>query len=543
MKKSGLLTTVLFAAAAFAQTPSPQTAPAAAKPSTPEVARTNAVAVKNAPTETDMYCSGFITKDAVPKSTYIVGGWHSPEQQNFGERNYIYLTGGSFQEGQKLEIVRELKDLNEYHPYKGQPKDVMAHGALYEELGRVRIVAVKGAIGIGFIEFSCNEMTLGDVAVPWPDRPVPQFHRPVEFDRFAAPNGKVTARIIAQDGTAMISAVPSKIYIGAGSDQGVKVGDYFRLTHTYQASKEDALDSLSEKASVRDMTQKNAPAIPKDIDSKLPRQSLGEAIVLYTTPTTSTAMITSSVDYTQVGDMAELMDPIPPLPPPPPPPMNPPTITCMANPASVHVGESSTIRCDGASPDDRPLTYSFTADAGAVAPRGDSMAVLDTANTHPGTISVIATVMDDRNLSNSATTKVTVEGAPAAEQASNAGEIAFKPNSAYVDNRAKAFLDGIALRLQGSPNSQALIVGGTAAGEAARLGILRANNAKTYLTREKGIDPARVQVREGGQSGRSAQIWFVPSGAAMPTTAVVPATSAPAKRSGSRKSSATPRPK
>ena len=41
----------------------------------------------------------------------------------------------------------------------------------------------------------------------------------------------------------------------------------------------------------------------------------------------------------------------------------------------------------------------------------------------------------------------------------------------------------------------------------------RAANAKDYLVREKGIDPARLEVRTGSAGTQTVDIWFVPTGA------------------------------
>jgi hypothetical protein len=126
-------------------------------------------------------------------------------------------------------------------------------------------------------------------------------------------------------------------------------------------------------------------------------------------------------------------------------------------------------------------------------------------------------------------------------EASKLGELGFKPNSAYVDNRSKAFLDTVALRMQREANSTALLVGYTAPSEAARLGISRASNAKTYLTKEKGIDAGRIQVKDGGRGGAKVDVWFVPEGAAMPNIPEpAPEPAAPAKKPAAKKPAAKP---
>jgi outer membrane protein OmpA-like peptidoglycan-associated protein len=244
-------------------------------------------------------------------------------------------------------------------------------------------------------------------------------------------------------------------------------------------------------------------------------------MVLYTTPTTATATVTRSWEQLQPGDGIEMMDEPPPPPPAPAPAaMNPPTITCTANPAMVHVGENATIRCAGASPDNRDLTYSFASDNGAVTGRGET-AVLNTANAQAGPATVTATVSDDRGQTASTTTQVNVQAA-AAPEAANAGNFAFKPSSAYVNNQAKAMLDQIALRLQREAGSQVMMLGHVAEKESPRLAIARATNAKNYLVKDKGIDASRIQVADGGQGAADVEVWFVPAGAAMPNPTAQP---------------------
>ncbi len=48
----------------------------------------------------------------------------------------------------------------------------------------------------------------------------------------------------------------------------------------------------------------------------------------------------------------------------------PPTISCSANPTTIKPGESSTITCVGMSPQNRRLTYSYTATGGSVTGSG-----------------------------------------------------------------------------------------------------------------------------------------------------------------------------
>ena len=74
----------------------------------------------------------------------------------------------------------------------------------------------------------------------------------------------------------------------------------------------------------------------------------------------------------------------------------PPTISCSANPSTVAPGDSSTITANGVSPQNRPLTYSYSATAGSVSAAATSTATLNTTGAAPGTITVTATWLTTR---------------------------------------------------------------------------------------------------------------------------------------------------
>ena len=85
----------------------------------------------------------------------------------------------------------------------------------------------------------------------------------------------------------------------------------------------------------------------------------------------------------------------------------PPTISCSANPSTVTPGQSATITSQGMSPQNRPLTYSYSATAGAI--NGNTAtATLDTTGAAPGTITVTCNVVDDKGQTASTTTSVSV---------------------------------------------------------------------------------------------------------------------------------------
>ena len=87
-------------------------------------------------------------------------------------------------------------------------------------------------------------------------------------------------------------------------------------------------------------------------------------------------------------------------------PLQPPTISCSANPSIVQAGEPSAITASGVSPGNRPLTYNYSASAGAISGSGTT-ATLSTAGV-ASPISVTCLVEDDKGQQASATTLVTI---------------------------------------------------------------------------------------------------------------------------------------
>ena len=94
------------------------------------------------------------------------------------------------------------------------------------------------------------------------------------------------------------------------------------------------------------------------------------------------------------------------------PPKNPPTISCLANPATLQAGMTSTIDCTCTSPDNASFTVGqWTASGGSISGSGNT-AALDTSGASSGSITVGATCSDTRGLNTPATAMVMVENPP-----------------------------------------------------------------------------------------------------------------------------------
>jgi outer membrane protein OmpA-like peptidoglycan-associated protein len=213
----------------------------------------------------------------------------------------------------------------------------------------------------------------------------------------------------------------------------------------------------------------------------------------------------------------------------------PPTISCSASPTTLKPGDTSTITAMGMSPQNRPLTYSYSAAAGTISGSGTS-AVFSSTGAPTGPVAITCNVSDDKNQSATASTSVTIEApyvAPAPHTQALCS-ITFEKDlkrPTRVDNEAKACLDEVALDLQKQPDAKAVVVGSSDAKEKEKaakeekaakhnkhikvqdFAAERAVNTKAYLVTEKGIDASRITVATSGADGQKVEDYLVPAGA------------------------------
>jgi hypothetical protein len=312
MKKTGMLV-LLLAATAWAQSDqgNVQAAPQGASPTTESFP----VERVQTPTYADLYCAGFINKQTLPDASYVMGGLQTPSTTKFTRGDMVYLRGSGYSTGAQYEIVRALRDVNEYEVYPGQRKLLKETGQPYEEVGRVRIIDSRNHAAIALIEYACDGINPGDTAIPFAEKQTVTFHTPVQFDRFLPASGKLSGRIVMGKDFDSQLGTGQKVYMNLGANQGVKVGDYFRAVRSYQADLDDPVDSLSFKAAIAEDTQKKTPSVDPKMFTKgngpvihvrdLPRRAVGEIVIIGVTPTTATGMIVFSMEDVHAGDGVE----------------------------------------------------------------------------------------------------------------------------------------------------------------------------------------------------------------------------------------------
>ena len=207
-----------------------------------------------------------------------------------------------------------------------------------------------------------------------------------------------------------------------------------------------------------------------------------------------------------------------------------PTVTCdiRASASSVEVNQRVTLSATATGADGPNFTWSTT--GGTLSSTSGAEVTLDTTGMSAGTVTVSLSVSTSRTRCDqpcpggSCSIPITVTSTvipPKAPIISPCGPIFFPFNSARINNEHKACLDEIALRMQQDPRSSLVIDGHRDSSERVGISLTRANNARDYLVNEKGVDSARITVRNFGDTcphdsgdpnlNRRVEFWIVPA--------------------------------
>lgn len=273
-----------------------QDAPAAASPQVPSYVQ---------PDTSFVNCSGFYTDQKVPDEMRLISGEQSNYKLTFGHGDFVYINRGMNQGvrvGDRFSVVRPEGDPVKVNWFKWQAKLSKAMGAPYVDLGQLQVVKVQPTVSIATVSFSCEMMRRGDIIRPYVERPVGPFKEVGQFDHFAPASGKPVAMVVAGTDGTQLAGTHNTVYVNLGAAQGVKVGDYFRVFR-YQGTRTEAAPND------KDFQYKlfGYGSNPQRYEWKdLPREVLGEGVVLTVSRNSSTVLITHSTIEIYAGDYVEI---------------------------------------------------------------------------------------------------------------------------------------------------------------------------------------------------------------------------------------------
>jgi hypothetical protein len=299
---------LLAFAPANAQTPAP----------TPTVVLPVSEQPRLVTSRSSLYCAGYIQHERLPQMPEIVGAEEEQEQREYSDGDFVYLNAGSQQgikEGQTFQIIRPRGDVKGVHKTKSG-----FIGTYVQDVGQLQVFKVRENTSAAQITFACDQILLGDLLAPVPERESPLQRAEESLDRFTDSSGKQHGRLMmAKDGREMVTR-HDIVYIDLGSEDQVKRGDYLTIyrplgtgnvtrvgdeeitrkrTGGFQSDRYRG-GGFSNQASRVDVTQ-----VKRDRPS-MPRKVIGEMVVIDVQTRTATAIITRVASEVHTGDWVEI---------------------------------------------------------------------------------------------------------------------------------------------------------------------------------------------------------------------------------------------
>ncbi len=250
-------------------------------------------------------CSGFVSQQRVPEELWIISGEQSNYKITFANNDLVYINRGQdkgVRVGDRFSVVRPDWDTTDVPWFKWQTKLLKAMGQLYRDAGQVQVVNVQPKVSVAQVTFSCGYMQRGDILLPYQERPTPPLKDPAAFDHYAPASGKPVAMVVAGKDYGQVFGKLSAVYVNLGANQGVRVGDYFRIFRYEGSMAEMVPQNKGYQYSMYGFG--SSPARYEWND--LPREVIGEGVVINVNRNSSTMVITVSSIEVYAGDYVEI---------------------------------------------------------------------------------------------------------------------------------------------------------------------------------------------------------------------------------------------
>ena len=266
---------------------------------------TQAAGAHTSPDFSAVYCASFVSDENPKDEMRLISGEQSNIKTVFSRGDYVFLNRGSNQGvrvGDRFFSVRPESDPLQVKWFKWQYKLLRAMGSVYVDSGQMVVTGVQPNVSTAQITFSCGYMQRGDLVRPMEERPSPPYKSAEKFDHFAPVSGKAVGMLVMGNDFSQTYGQNSIVYVNLGTNQGVRVGDYFRIFR-YEGSRAETVPSTP------DFQYKlfGFGSTPQRYEwNDLPREVLGEGIVIKVDHNASTMFVTHTDSETYAGDYVEI---------------------------------------------------------------------------------------------------------------------------------------------------------------------------------------------------------------------------------------------
>lgn len=254
------------------------------------------------------YCAGLISEHRLQEGLRVATGEEADTRTQFVVGDLVYLNLGAgwiVNPGGHYMVLRPVEDLIRSEAFPRQFERLRALGIMYKEVGRIKVNVVRAQSATATVLHNCEPIQPGDVCIPFDlkDEPTLQLNR--RLDPLAPPTGKISGTIIAGKGYAWTLGQRDVAFLDIGGKQGVAIGQYYRVYRPFDA-KNDIFHKPATEYPPNLASEQMSPRLTPQQQAGLPRQIVGEMVIIHVEGKAATALITSVRRPIQVGDYVEL---------------------------------------------------------------------------------------------------------------------------------------------------------------------------------------------------------------------------------------------
>jgi len=254
---------------------------------------------------TTMNCSGEVTTANIPRDSYLISGEKSVTKIVFSDHDMVYINRGAdkgVNVGDQYRVLRPIHDDMPVQWFRGQYAMARAMGQIWADLGTIRVLHVGPKVSTAEVDANCAYMQRGDIILPYADRPAPAFKPDgLLVDPFAPATGK-TGMLVMTKQLGEVVGNNDVVYVNLGSSQGLQVGSYLRI---FRRQGNEGQANYQDKGTEYKMYGFGSTPVAYTWEG-LPREILGEGIVIRVSGNSATVMITATRREIYLGDYVEV---------------------------------------------------------------------------------------------------------------------------------------------------------------------------------------------------------------------------------------------
>lgn len=270
----------------------------------------------------NLFCAGYVETAPVDTSYEIVGAQNEKDGHIYAQGDYLYLSFGASRGAKIGDVYSVIRP-------RGQVKtrwtDKQNLGFYVQEVGAVELIGVKNDVSVAKVKTSCDNLMLGDLLQPIPNRINPMLVQRPALNLFADIRGKNSGRIFMARDQQELLGQNTIVYIDLGAEDNVKPGDYLTIYRSLGTG--NIIDrQFGESISARDAGFQSSEYRGGRFSNQAPRKSgakargkvvttneakedrpslqriLGEMVIINVKEKTATALITRSASEIHTGD-------------------------------------------------------------------------------------------------------------------------------------------------------------------------------------------------------------------------------------------------